>query len=86
MTRKLNVTFIVCLVFLICFLQWSHQAVSGNYYDILGVNKLATDKEIKKAFRQLALKYHPDKNPAAGDKFRDIAQGIYTAFSAAFQH
>lgn len=45
-----------------------------------GVSKTATDREIKKAFRQLAMKYHPDKNksPGAEDKFREIAQGLST--------
>jgi curved DNA-binding protein len=46
-----------------------------DYYKTLGVTKSASEKEIKSAFRQLAQKYHPDKNPGdkkAEDKFKDL--------------
>jgi len=47
-----------------------------DYYKVLGLKKGATTKEIKKAFRSLALKYHPDKSkdPKAVEKFRAIAE------------
>ena len=48
-----------------------------NYYDILGVNKNASDDEIKKAYRSLAKKYHPDLNPGnaeAAEKLKEVNQ------------
>lgn len=48
-----------------------------DYYKILGVGKSATQQEIKKAYRKLAAKFHPDKNPddpGAEDKFKEVGE------------
>lgn len=51
-----------------------------DYYEILGVPRDSTEKQIKKAFRKLAVKYHPDKNKEEGaeEKFREIAKAYDT--------
>jgi molecular chaperone DnaJ len=58
-----------------------------DYYEILSVSRTATDKEIKSAYRRLAVKYHPDKNPndaTAEEKFKEAAEA-YSVLSDAEQ-
>lgn len=47
-----------------------------DYYKILDIPKTASDDDIRKAYRKLALKFHPDKNKAAGaeERFKEIAE------------
>ncbi|KAG7454731.1 hypothetical protein MATL_G00262850 [Megalops atlanticus] len=69
------------LTFAVCILMITELILARkDYYDILGVPRDATDRQIKKAFHKLAMKYHPDRNksPDAEAKFREIAEAYET--------
>ena len=55
-------------------------AEKRDYYEVLGVSKKATDEEIKKAYRTLAKKYHPDTStePNAQEKFKEVQEAYET--------
>lgn len=80
-TAQSAVTFAVCILLITELIL-----AKKDYYDILGVPKDATERQIKKAFHKLAMKYHPDKNkrPDAEVRFREIAEGTVDSFFLGF--
>ncbi|XP_029953100.1 dnaJ homolog subfamily B member 9a [Salarias fasciatus] len=70
----------VLVTFAVCILMITELVLAKDFYDILGVPKTATERQIKKAFHKLAMKYHPDKNksPDAEARFREIAEAYET--------
>ncbi len=76
---EIKLTYFAVFALSICL---SEIVAEKNYYKTLGIDKTASDREVKKAFRKLALQLHPDKNksPNAEEKFREIAEGKFDWF------
>ena len=63
-------------------------ATKRDYYEVLGVDRKASDDDIKRAFKRLAIKYHPDRNkdPDAGEKFQEINEAYQVLSDPAKRH
>lgn len=75
-----GIGFLMVMVIVALCLETAVMAGEEDYYKILGVSRDASEKEIKKAFRKLAVQYHPDKNPdpEARKRFEKIANGEHS--------
>ena len=57
-----------------------------DYYKILGVNKSATDIEVKKAYRKMAIKYHPDKIQGVSEEIKKLAEEKFLLVKDAYEN
>ena len=82
--KNMKMKFIISLFFVFVFIIPTISKKSNNendYYKILGVKKDTIDGEIKKAYRKLSLKWHPDKNPNNREEAEEKFKKINEAFS-----
>ncbi|MCK9297257.1 MAG: DnaJ domain-containing protein [Desulfobulbaceae bacterium] len=70
------------------YIRMRHAAVNQEqqYYEVLGLQPEATFEEIKKAYRKLSMKYHPDKVGHLGEEFRGVAEEKMKELNAAYQY
>lgn len=73
------------LLFLIFTLILLGLISSEDYYRILGVKRTATEKEIQKAFKNLSIKYHPDKHRNKSDKEKEQAKNMFVKIANAYE-
>ncbi len=78
----------IATLLLLIFVLFQVVLAGKDYYAVLGVARSATKREIKKAYKELSKKYHPDKNPgddSAQDKFVELAHGIFCLYMQRYQ-
>ena len=61
-------------------MQQKDHVHSDDYYEVLGVEKTATEDQIKKAYRKLAIKWHPDKNPDNKEQAEEVFKKVGEAY------
>jgi DnaJ like chaperone protein len=59
---------------------------TNSDYKVLGIESTATEEEIKKAYRQMAIRYHPDKVAAMGDEYQKGAQEKFQKIQEAYEN